>query len=92
MAFAYGKPVVVTAVGGLVEACEGYEGAVLVEPANPQSLVDGIRRARELQGTTYEHHATFPAAAQKYRALLERLHTSPRSATPDGEGVSSAVD
>ena len=32
---AHGLPVVVTAVGGLVEATAGYEGAVLVQPRDP---------------------------------------------------------
>ena len=38
VAMGYGKPVVMTSVGGNVEAADGYEGIVLVPPANPECI------------------------------------------------------
>lgn len=70
MAFAYGRPVVVTRVGGLVEASSTYDGAVLVEPGQPDDLLRGIRDARALVGRSYAHDATWPAVARRYAALL----------------------
>jgi glycosyltransferase involved in cell wall biosynthesis len=69
IAFAHGKPVVVTSVGGLVEACADYAGAVMVEPRDPVALLEGIRRAAALEGP-FEHPATFAAAAARYRDLV----------------------
>ena len=45
-----GLPVVVTDVGGLREATNGYGGAVFVPAADPDSLCDGLRRAIALRG------------------------------------------
>ena len=45
-----GLPVVVTDVGGLREATNGYDGAVFVPAADPDSLCDGLRRAIALRG------------------------------------------
>ena len=53
VAMHYGLPVVVTAVGGLVEAAEHYDGAVFVDPQDPVSLRDGIMRAAELVGQEF---------------------------------------
>ena len=53
IAMAAGLPVVVTAVGGLVEASDGYGGLVLVPPAHPAALCDGIRQGLGLAGRRY---------------------------------------
>lgn len=70
MAFAYGLPVVTTAVGGLVEAVADYGGAVLVEPRDPQALLAGIRRAAAMTGITFDHPSTWGAARARYAAVL----------------------
>ena len=54
VAIHYGLPLVVTAVGGLVEAACEYGGAVFVEPRDPDSLRAGILRAAELVGQEFE--------------------------------------
>jgi glycosyltransferase involved in cell wall biosynthesis len=48
LAMGCGLPVVVTSVGGLVEAVADYEGAVVVEPANVADLTNGIQLARKM--------------------------------------------
>lgn len=53
MAMAAGLPVVVSDVGGLAESVSGYRGAVLVPPADPGRLLEGIRRARALVGQRF---------------------------------------
>jgi glycosyltransferase involved in cell wall biosynthesis len=45
-----GLPVVLTDVGGLREAVDGYEGAVLVRERDPRALSDGLRAAQGLRG------------------------------------------
>ena len=53
IAQAYGLPVVVTAVGGLVEAVADYTGAVLVQPDSPEDLARGLLAAADLRGRTH---------------------------------------
>lgn len=54
VAMDYGLPLVVTSVGGLVEAASEYGGAVFVEPKDPDSLREGILRAADLVGQEFE--------------------------------------
>jgi glycosyltransferase involved in cell wall biosynthesis len=72
-AMAWGLPVVTTAVGGLVEASEGYSGAVLVPPCNPQALADGIRSALPLVGITHVDPNSWAQTAQEYVRLFNRI-------------------
>jgi glycosyltransferase involved in cell wall biosynthesis/GT2 family glycosyltransferase len=69
IAMAAGLPVVVSEVGGLSEAVDGYSGAVLTAPGDPAALLDGIRRARELVGRRF----TDPRSWAHTRAALGRL-------------------
>jgi glycosyltransferase involved in cell wall biosynthesis len=48
-----GLPVVVTAVGGLVEAVRGYEGAIQVPPQDPAALRRAFAEARALRGVRF---------------------------------------
>ena len=73
IALALGLPVVVSAVGGLVEATAGYAGAVLVEPRQPDSLLAGIRRAAGLRGQRFTTGSTWDESARRYAALARRL-------------------
>ena len=70
VAMDYGLPVVVTAVGGLVEAASGYGGCVLVEPRDPTSLRDGILRAAELVGQEFSTPHDWEATRRLYGEVI----------------------
>lgn len=72
-AMAWGLPVVTTAVGGLVEASDGYAGAVLVPPCDPVALADGIRSALPLIGTTHADPNSWGRTAERFAALFDRI-------------------
>ncbi|MDR2983249.1 MAG: glycosyltransferase family 4 protein [Nocardiopsaceae bacterium] len=65
-----GLPVVVTAVGGLVEAAADYTGAVLVEPGRPDALAQGLLAAAELRDRTHSLPVTWEAVAQSYADIF----------------------
>lgn len=54
VAMSFGLPIVVTRVGGLEEASDGYGGAIFVMPKDAESLAQGIRDAIRLIGNRYE--------------------------------------
>jgi glycogen synthase len=85
VALQYGLPVVVTAVGGLIEAVEGYRGAVLTQPGRPDALLTAVRQAARLRGQRFANPRSWAAVARRYREYLLR-HTGKaerRSATSD---------
>jgi glycosyltransferase involved in cell wall biosynthesis len=73
LAMASGLPVVVTAVGGLVEAVRGYEGAIAVAPQDPASLVAGIREARELRGARFADVHSWERTVEGYERLFAEI-------------------
>lgn len=88
VALHYGLPVVVSAVGGLVEAVEGYAGAVLAEPANPEALLAAIQQAVRLRGTRFEDPRGWVAIAVRYADFLSTLDGSPAPRVREaGHGV-----
>jgi glycosyltransferase involved in cell wall biosynthesis len=68
-----GLPVVVTDVGGLSEATHGYDGAVLVPAADPDSLREGLRRAIAMRGQRFEDASSWANNADAVLELLEEL-------------------
>jgi glycosyltransferase involved in cell wall biosynthesis len=70
IAQAFGLPVVVTAVGGLVDATAGYTGGVLVQPGDPDDLARGLRTACELRGRRHATPVTWDAVAQSYADIF----------------------
>ena len=73
VAMSHGLPVVVGAVGGLVEAVEGYEGAVLVPPGEPAAVRDGLRRAAALAGRRFGTGRDWSEIAPRYASALATL-------------------
>ena len=73
IAMARGLPVVVTKVGGLVEATALYPGAVQVEPANPVSLANGIQEAATLVGQRFKGASSWADTARSYSYLFEAI-------------------
>jgi glycosyltransferase involved in cell wall biosynthesis len=70
IAQACGLPVVVTAVGGLVEAAADYTGAVLVRPDSPDDLAQGLLTAAKLRGRMHSAPVTWQAVAQSYADIF----------------------
>ncbi len=68
-----GLPVVVTDVGGLGEATRGYDGAVLVPVADPDSLREGLRKAIALRGRRFADASSWEDNADAVLGLLEAL-------------------
>jgi len=93
IAMSAGLPVVVTAVGGLVEAVRDYEGALQVPPQNPTALRDALLRLVERRGCRYEDPHSWKVTAQSYYSLIDELRDSagaadrtPVEAVLDGNG------
>jgi glycosyltransferase involved in cell wall biosynthesis len=53
VAMSWGLPIVVTSVGGLPEAANGYAGAVFVPPEDPAMLREGLMKAAALAGQKF---------------------------------------
>jgi glycosyltransferase involved in cell wall biosynthesis len=63
IAMHYGLPIVTTAVGGLIEAVEGYGGSILTAPGDHAALAAAIRRARRLRGRRFASPRGWDATA-----------------------------
>jgi glycosyltransferase involved in cell wall biosynthesis len=77
LAMAQGLPVVVSAVGGLVEATEGYEGAIQVPPRNPAALRQALDAAYELRGRRFTPVTSWERTLEGYGTLFETLGVGP---------------
>ena len=87
VAMAAGLPVVVTAVGGLVEAVQDYDGALLVPPRDPAALRDALLRLPERRGERYKDPHSWQRTVDVYTALIGQLrHAGPGGAPQDGFG------
>jgi glycosyltransferase involved in cell wall biosynthesis len=73
VAMSYGLPVVVTSVGGLPEAVDGYGGAVVVDPRDPERLAEGIRKAERLVGQRHVAQRSWADVAVEHEALYRAL-------------------
>jgi glycosyltransferase involved in cell wall biosynthesis len=82
---ACGLPVVVTAVGGLVESVAGYSGAVLVPPGSPDDLAQGLLDAADLRGRSHPEPVTWQGVAQLYADIFA-------AAVPDAVPAAVRVD
>ena len=77
IAQACGLPVVVTAVGGLVEAAADYTGAVLVRPGSPDDLARGLLAAADLRGRMHAVPVTWQAVARSYADIFAAVVRPP---------------
>lgn len=68
-----GLPVIVTSVGGLVEAVEDYPGALLVPPRDPIALRDAMVQMLPKRGRRYSDPHSWQRTADGYRAIIEQL-------------------
>jgi glycosyltransferase involved in cell wall biosynthesis len=81
IAMSAGLPVVVTAVGGLVEAVQDYAGALLVPPQDPDALRNALLQLPERRGRRYRDPHSWQRTVDGYRALIDQLNRAePRDA------------
>jgi glycosyltransferase involved in cell wall biosynthesis len=73
MAMGYGLPVIVSRVGGLVEAAEGYEGALFVPPKDVSALTDALREASTLCGRRFVPPYDWNITLEKFDKLFTML-------------------
>jgi glycosyltransferase involved in cell wall biosynthesis len=80
VAMSWGLPIVVTSVGGLPEAANGYAGAVFVPPADPVTLKEGLKKATALAGQKFSDprswHDTVEAVRMAASADQRRQSTA----------------
>ena len=82
IAMSCGLPVVVTAVGGLPEAVDGYDGAILVPPRDHDALQQALARVADLKGRRFHDRHSWDVAVGRYDRLLAAFH--PKRKTPQG--------
>lgn len=73
IAMSCGLPVVVSRVGGLVEAAQHYEGARFVRAADVDQLVDALTDLPARAGRRYEDVHSWADSTDRFAALFERL-------------------
>jgi len=73
IAMTAGLPVIVTAVGGLVEEVREYTGAVLVPPREPLALKDALLQLPARRGERYENPHTWKRTVDTYQTLIGEL-------------------
>jgi len=74
IAMSAGLPVVVTAVGGLVEAVQDYSGALLVPPRDPIALRDALLQLLGRRGRRYADPHSWQRTVDVYRSLIDQLN------------------
>jgi glycosyltransferase involved in cell wall biosynthesis len=79
IALTAGLPVVVTAVGGLVEVVRDYAGAVLVPPQDPVALQEALLKLPARRGERYTNPHSWRETLDGYRALIAEVHQVQRS-------------
>ncbi|MFC7527402.1 glycosyltransferase [Actinoplanes sp. GCM10030250] len=88
IAMSHGLPVVLTAVGGLVEAAEAYSGAVFVQAGAPGELGAAIERAAGLAGRRHADPSSWDRTVAAYDRLLSRIKV--RGSGQDSASVTSS--
>jgi glycosyltransferase involved in cell wall biosynthesis len=74
IALTAGLPVIVTAVGGLVEVARDYAGAVLVPPQDPAALGEALLKLPARRGERYANPHSWRQTLDGYRALIGEVH------------------
>jgi glycosyltransferase involved in cell wall biosynthesis len=80
VAMSWGLPIVVTSVGGLPEAANGYAGAVFVPPGEPVLLKEGLAKAAALAGQKFPDPRSWhdTVAAIRQAASVDEPQRMPR--------------
>lgn len=73
IAMSCGLPIVATRVGGLIEAADNYEGAILIPPDDPTSLQSALLRVASLRGRRYADTHSWEHTAESYGRLFDAI-------------------
>lgn len=73
IAMSCGLPVVVSRVGGLVEAAGDYEGAVFVRAGDPDDIWRGVQDATRLLGKRFDDPHSWTVTTQRVFELIDQL-------------------
>lgn len=87
IAMSHGLPVVVTSVGGLVEAAGPYSGTVFVRPGDPAGLAAAIGDAAGLIGRRHADPSSWERTTEAYTRLFGRIGIGQDSATSSNQTV-----
>ena len=68
-----GLPVIVTEVGGLVEAAKEYDGAIFVLPHSPDAIRAALPELTRRRGIRYAPTASWDTTRERYQDLFELL-------------------
>ena len=83
IAMSAGLPVIVSRVGGLVEAAREYGGARFVPPSDPEALAAAMAEAPVDRGLRFDDPHSWSRTIEAYERLLERLDShGPNSGRP----------
>jgi glycosyltransferase involved in cell wall biosynthesis len=91
IAMSHGLPVVVTSVGGLVEAAAQYPGTVFVPAARPADLAAAIERATVLTGRRHADPSSWEQTVAAYDRLLTRLGVPAPAPAPSAQELETAT-
>lgn len=80
VAMSWGLPIVVTSVGGLPEAANGYAGAVFVPPNDPGMLREGMMKAATLVGQKFPDPRSWQDTVAAVRAASSIDRRGPSNA------------
>ncbi len=78
-AMSYGKPAVVSKVGGVWEIIEKYEAGIVVPPKNPAAIAEGVKKALKDYSKyqagirKYQREANWKAVGQKHAKVYEKV-------------------
>jgi glycosyltransferase involved in cell wall biosynthesis len=86
-----GLPIVVSDVGGLGEATDGYAGAILVPGANPEALQEGLRQALALRGVRFEDTSSWTESAEAVLGLIRAGNHGHEQHAPITEDVRNST-
>lgn len=73
IAMSAGLPVVVTAVGGLVQAVRDYPGALLVPPRDPAALRGALLALLPLRDRRYADPNSWQSVVRQFTALIDEV-------------------
>lgn len=87
MAMSCGLPVIVTHVGGLIEAVTDYEGALLVPPTDVIALKQALRSITKLTGRRYDNPHSWNRTVTGYQKLFKQLNVFPHTVAGEEETI-----